>query len=62
MAEAWAWIVAHQGVVVGFAVGLLDLIIALMPQVESNGVFHTVYLWVKGLAKKPDAPTLPDSK
>lgn len=45
----WQWIVAHQGVVAGFVVGALDLIFALVPSLEANGILHQVYLWVKSL-------------
>ncbi len=47
------WIVAHQGVVAGLGVGIFDFVFAVSPKLESNGIIHAFYLWVKGLVVKP---------
>lgn len=51
-----SWVMGHEAIVAGFVVASADLVIALVPSVESNGVFHMVYLWVKGFAGKSTPP------
>lgn len=56
MLNVWNWIVAHQAIVSGAAVALLDLVFALVPSLEGNGVLHSLYLWIKGLASSGPKP------
>lgn len=46
------WVIAHQAVVAGAVVGILDLIFALVPSWASQGLLHWVYLQVAKLAGK----------
>lgn len=57
-----AWVASHLGLsmalvgaICGFLASLLDLVFALKPEWESNGVLHAVYLWLKKEAPKKDA-------
>lgn len=43
MANMVQWVVAHQGLVAGLGVAVLDLIFALVPSVQSNGILHWAY-------------------
>lgn len=45
-----AFILAHQVLFAALIVAILDFVIALIPGVDSNGIFHMVYLWIKGIA------------
>jgi hypothetical protein len=44
--------VAHQVVLVGAAVALLDLVFALVPGWSANGVLHWVYQQLQSLSGK----------
>jgi len=48
----WNWIVAHPFLVGGAVSAALDLVFALVPKWESNGVLHFVYV----VAKKYSGP------
>lgn len=50
------WAVLHQGLIAGALVGILDLIIALIPGLASNGILHAVYLFIKNIATKSTTP------
>lgn len=52
MAALVTWIMAHSALVAGAVVGLLDLLFALIPSWEANGVLHWLYLQAKGLVGK----------
>lgn len=47
-----AWVIAHQVVLAVAAVGLLDLVFALVPSWQSNGILHFIYLQIKNLIPK----------
>lgn len=49
-----SWIVGHQGVLAGAGVAVLDLVFALSPKIDSNGILHWVYLQL--LKLKGDGP------
>lgn len=49
------WIVAHQAVVSGSVVGVLDLVFALNSSASSNGVLHWIYLQAQKLSGKTPA-------
>lgn len=49
MLDLWNWLLAHQYVLAGAVVAVLDLVFALVPSLEGNGVLHALYLWVKKL-------------
>lgn len=38
----WSWVVAHQGIVAGATVGLLDLLMAVCPGLAGNGILHEI--------------------
>lgn len=47
-----AWLQANWGAVVApVVVGILDLVFALSPSLNGNGILHTIYLWIKGSEK-----------
>lgn len=48
----YQWVLAHEAVVSGAAVAVLDLLFALSPSFASNGVLHWVYLQLGKLAGK----------
>jgi hypothetical protein len=51
-----AWLVAHEVVVSGLVVGLLDFLFALVPSWQSNGILHWVFLQAQNLSgQKPPA-------
>lgn len=53
-----AFLQAHAAVVSGLVVAILDFAFAVSPGLEGNGILHSIYLWVSGLAGKapPSAP------
>lgn len=51
MDQVLAWLLAHQALLAGAIVGVLDLLFALQPNWQANGVLHAVYLWLKSLVK-----------
>jgi len=56
MAEVIAWVQANLALVVGLLVALIDLVFALVPTWQSNGILDWVYKFLKGLvAPKPPA-------
>jgi hypothetical protein len=44
-----SYVLSHETVFVGFGVALLDLLFALVPAWQSNGVLHWIYLQLKSL-------------
>ncbi len=61
MASVISWILAHQGLVAGVLVSILDLVFALVPSWESNGLLHWFFLQIQGIANSPppSAPAAP---
>ncbi len=50
------FIVAHSALVAALVVALADFVFALAPGIDSNGIVHAIYLWVKQAAgSKPAA-------
>lgn len=47
-----SWVMAHQAIVSGLLVGILDFVFAIVPSWASNGVLHWIYLQVAKLAGK----------
>ncbi len=47
------WIMNNLVIVLPLAVALMDLIMALIPSIASNGIFHGIYLFIKGKIAKP---------
>lgn len=45
------WLMAHQAVLGGVVVAVLDLIFALIPSWQSDGILHSIYLFFQKLAK-----------
>jgi hypothetical protein len=45
------WLIAHQLVLGGFIIAILDFIFALKPDWESNGILHSIYIFIKNLGK-----------
>lgn len=56
MSALISFIVAHEGVLAGLGVAVLDLVFALNPNVAGNGVLHQVYLWLKKLGGSSTPP------
>lgn len=52
MEAAIAWVLAHQGILGALVVGLLDLIFAVIPSWQSNGILHWVLVMAKKIAGK----------
>lgn len=50
------FLVLHQGLIAGALVAILDLVMALIPGLASNGILHAVYLFIKGIASKSATP------
>ena len=46
-----AWIAAHEVLLAGAVVGILDLVFALVPSWQSNGLLHWVYVMLKKMVK-----------
>lgn len=45
-----SWVLAHEAVLSGLAVGILDLVFALNPNANApDGALHMLYLWLKKL-------------
>lgn len=42
-----AFIQAHSVVLAGFLVGTIDLVMALMPNLQSNGILHAVVVFLQ---------------
>lgn len=56
MASIIAFIQAHLVIVVGLIVAIMDFVFALIPSIESNGIVHMIYLWLKKmLGSSPQA-------
>lgn len=51
------WIMAHQALIAGAGVGILDLIVALIPSLQGNGVLHEILVLLK--RKQGAVPTAP---
>lgn len=47
------FVMAHVAVLSALGVAVLDLVFALNPNAESNGLLHAIYLYLK---PKPKAP------
>lgn len=50
MAAIIAFIQAHTAIFTGFGIAVLDLLFALIPGLQANGVLHQIYLWFGGKA------------
>jgi len=59
MLQVWDWVLAHQLILGGFVSAALDLVFALVPSWESNGVLHWIYLQVKKLTSSAPPPAAP---
>lgn len=47
--DVWNWALGHLGVLSGLGVAILDLVFALSPNIDANGILHAVYLQLKKL-------------
>lgn len=43
------WILAHSVILASLGVAVLDLLFALSPNLEANGILHAIYLQLKKL-------------
>lgn len=41
------WIIAHQAIVAGLVVAILDFGFAISPGLAANGLIHGIYNWLK---------------
>jgi hypothetical protein len=55
MSSIQAFVIAHQAVCAGLGVAVIDLIMALVPGLQSNGILHWVYGMLVGMDKPPAA-------
>ena len=55
MEQIVSWAMSHQMIIGAAIVGLLDLVFALVPSWQSNGILH----WIFVMAKKLNAPNDP---
>jgi hypothetical protein len=49
------FVMNHSVVMAAALVGILDFIIALAPGLESNGILHGIYSFLKNLASKKES-------
>lgn len=47
-----SFVMSHELVVASAVIGVIDLIMALVPKLESNGVLHFIYLSLKNVVAK----------
>lgn len=45
------WFIEHQLILGGLIIAVLDLVMAISPNLESNGIFHAIYSFFKNLGK-----------
>lgn len=50
------FVTGHEVIVASAVVGILDLVIALNPKAESNGLLHGIYLFCKNIMSKKALP------
>lgn len=51
-----AWIDDHRGVIGMLIVGVLDLLFALNPNAESNGILHWIFTLAQGWSNQTPPP------
>lgn len=56
MSDVVTFIVAHEAVLAGLGVAILDLIFALNSNLAANGILHQVFVWLQGMSA-PSAPS-----
>lgn len=49
------FLVKYGALIAAALVAIMDLLFALNPGVEANGIAHAAYLWLKGFSKKDQA-------
>lgn len=45
-----SWVTTHQAMVGGSVVAILDLVFALIPGIQSNGILHFIFVQAQKLA------------
>lgn len=50
MQNILTWFSGHQALIGGSIVGLLDLVFALIPSVQSNGILHFIFVQAQKLS------------
>lgn len=53
MSQVISFIVAHEAVLSGLGVAVLDLLFALNSNLSGNGILHQIYVSLKGVATQP---------
>ncbi len=48
------WVLAHQLILSGLIVAVLDFIFAIIPTLQGNGILHSLYMLVKNITAKND--------
>ena len=51
MQDVINFIMSHSALLAAMVVAILDFIMALVPSWESNGIFHSIYVFFKNLVK-----------
>lgn len=44
------WVTSHQSVIGGSVVAVLDLVFALIPSIQSNGILHFIFVQAQKLS------------
>lgn len=50
------FVTGHEVILAGLIVAVLDLVIALNPKAESNGLLHGIYVFCKNIVSKKAVP------
>lgn len=48
MSAIYSWITAHSAVLSALAVAIIDFVFAVAPNLKSNGILHSIYLFFGG--------------
>lgn len=56
MSDIIKFVVEHEAALASLGVAVLDLLFAVSPSLEGNGILHQVYLWIKAIVSKPQPP------
>jgi hypothetical protein len=52
MLAIYQWIMGHEALMAGAAVGILDFLFAISPGIESNGILHWIWTTAKSIVGK----------
>lgn len=52
MQDVINFITSHSALMAAMMVAIMDFVMALVPSWESNGIFHSIYIFFKNLVSK----------